>query len=64
MHQEINNAKIFVSLENTDLPNTPKKKKKIIKQLDTLISPLSLVLLFPFYYFNFTDEELKLREIK
>lgn len=28
MHQEINNAKIFVSLENTDLPNTPKKKKK------------------------------------
>lgn len=29
MHQEINNAKIFVSLENTDLPNTPKKKKKI-----------------------------------
>ena len=31
-HQEINNAKIFVSLENTDLPNKPKKKKKGLKK--------------------------------
>ena len=31
MHQEINNAKIFVSLENTDLPYTPKKKKGLIR---------------------------------
>ena len=32
MHQEINNAKIFVSLENTDLPNKPKKKKGLKKK--------------------------------
>lgn len=44
MHQEINNAKIFVSLENTDLPYTPKKKKdEYVLKVRTKLSSFHLL---------------------